>query len=105
LREANGFRAFAARGRITCDELTVADLFSLSITTVVQSAYEIGFRAAGRLMGRIDRAKTESAISNRLPARLEVRASSQPPCGAVYRDKETVLPWKLRTFSRCLLMI
>jgi LacI family transcriptional regulator len=78
LREC-GLRIPEDIGFVTFDELTVADLFSPSITTVVQPAYEIGFRATERLMGRINGMKAESAISIRLPARLEVRASSQRP--------------------------
>ena len=38
----------------TFDELTVDDIFSPSITTVVQPAYDIGFRAAEILLDRIE---------------------------------------------------
>ena len=38
----------------TFDELTVDDLFTPSITTVVQPAYEIGFKAAEILLKRIE---------------------------------------------------
>jgi LacI family transcriptional regulator len=62
----------------TFDELTVDDLFSPSITTVVQPAYDIGFRAAQLLLDRIEgRAEGKAAITVRLPASLKVRESSK----------------------------
>jgi LacI family transcriptional regulator len=60
----------------TFDELTVADLFTPSITTVVQPAYDIGFRAAEILLARINGTAAADTITLRLPAHLEVRASS-----------------------------
>lgn len=60
----------------TFDELTVDDLFTPSITTVVQPAYDIGFRAAEILLDRINGNGAGDAVTLRLPARLEVRASS-----------------------------
>ena len=60
----------------TFDELNVDDLFTPSITTVVQPACDIGFRAAEILLDRINGSAGEEAITIRLPARLEVRASS-----------------------------
>lgn len=60
----------------TFDELTVGDLFTPSITTVVQPAYDIGFRAAEILLDRINGAAEANTIALRLPAHLEVRASS-----------------------------
>jgi DNA-binding LacI/PurR family transcriptional regulator len=60
----------------TFDELTVADLFTPSITTVVQPAYDIGFRAAEILLDRINGDAEANTIALRLPAHLEVRASS-----------------------------
>jgi LacI family transcriptional regulator len=60
----------------TFDELTVADLFTPSITTVVQPAYDIGFRAAELLLDRINGTADAAPITVRLPAHLEVRASS-----------------------------
>ena len=62
----------------TFDELTVDDLFSPSITTVVQPAYDIGFRAAQILLDRIA-GKVEDGvpITVRLPATLKVRESSK----------------------------
>ena len=61
----------------TFDELTVEDLFSPSITTVVQPAYDIGFRAAETLLQRIAGAgPTDQTITIRLPAALRVRESS-----------------------------
>jgi LacI family transcriptional regulator len=63
----------------TFDELTVGDLFSPSITTVVQPAYDIGFRAAGILLDRINGLAPEQTITLRLPAKLEIRSSSRRP--------------------------
>jgi DNA-binding LacI/PurR family transcriptional regulator len=61
----------------TFDELTVDDLFLPAITTVVQPAYDIGFRAAEILLQRIEEGFTdEEAITIRLPASLKVRDSS-----------------------------
>jgi len=61
----------------TFDELTVEDLFTPSITTVVQPAYDIGFRAAEILLQRIEgRGPADQTITIRLPAALKVRASS-----------------------------
>jgi LacI family transcriptional regulator len=62
----------------TFDELTVDDLFSPSITTVVQPAYDIGFKAAEILLDRIEgRAEDGTPITVRLPAILKVRESSK----------------------------
>jgi LacI family transcriptional regulator len=62
---------------VTFDELTVDDLFTPSITTVVQPAYDIGFRAAQILLERIENGNSEGApITVRLPAKLRVRDSS-----------------------------
>jgi len=65
---------------VTFDELTVDDLFKPSITTVVQPAYEIGFRAAEILMQRIEAiGERGESVTVRLPAKLLVRASSGLP--------------------------
>src|SRR5215469_1788367 len=64
----------------TFDELTVGDLFTPAITTVVQPAYDIGFRAAEILLDRINGAAEANTIALRLPAHLEVRASSGRRC-------------------------
>jgi len=61
----------------TFDELTVDDLFTPSITTVVQPAYEIGFKAAEILLQRIEGTEKGEPVTVRLPARLVVRASSR----------------------------
>jgi DNA-binding LacI/PurR family transcriptional regulator len=62
----------------TFDELTVDDLFSPSITTVVQPAYDIGFKAAQILLDRIEgKAESDKPITIRLPAILKVRESSK----------------------------
>jgi DNA-binding LacI/PurR family transcriptional regulator len=60
----------------TFDELTVDDLFAPSITTVVQPAFDIGYRAAEILLERIHGTAQEKAVTLRLPATLMVRASS-----------------------------
>ena len=63
---------------VTFDELTVDELFTPSITTVVQPAYDIGFRAAEILLERIENGNAEgAAITVRLPATLRVRESSR----------------------------
>ena len=61
----------------TFDELNVGDLFEPSITTVVQPAYDIGYRAAEILLDRIHGEAGEDTVTLRLPAHLEVRASSR----------------------------
>ena len=61
----------------TFDELGVDDLFSPSITTVVQPAYDIGFRAAELLLERIaGTAPRDQTVTIRLPAALKIRQSS-----------------------------
>ncbi len=60
----------------TFDELIMDDLFTPSITTVVQPAYDIGFRAGQMLLDRIKGIAPRENVMLRLPARLEVRASS-----------------------------
>jgi LacI family transcriptional regulator len=72
-----GLRTPEDIGFVTFDELTVDDLFTPSITTVVQPAYDIGFRAAEILLNRINGTAEEQKIELRLPAHLEVRSSSQ----------------------------
>lgn len=61
----------------TFDELAVDELFTPAITTVVQPAYEIGFKAAEMLLARIEGTQNGDAVTVRLPARLVVRASSK----------------------------
>jgi DNA-binding LacI/PurR family transcriptional regulator len=62
----------------TFDELTVDDLFSPSITTVVQPAYGIGFEAARILLDRIEgKAEDGVPVTVRLPATLKIRDSSK----------------------------
>ena len=62
----------------TFDELGVDDLFSPSVTTVVQPAYEIGSRAANLLLDRIERVPgLEETVTLRLSATLKVRESTQ----------------------------
>jgi len=62
----------------TFDELTVDDLFTPSVTTVVQPAYDIGFQAAKILLQRIDEGEARGKmIAIRLPATLKIRESSR----------------------------
>jgi LacI family transcriptional regulator len=62
----------------TFDELTVDDLFSPAITSVVQPAYDIGFKAAQLLLDRIEGVTVQGEpVTVRLPATLKVRDSSQ----------------------------
>jgi len=65
---------------VTFDELTTEDLFRPSITSIVQPAYDIGYRATEILMDRIQKgsaaALASSRIEIRLPAMLKVRESS-----------------------------
>ena len=62
----------------TFDELTVDDLFSPSVTTVVQPAYDIGFKAAEILLDRImGKGVAGESITVRLPATLKIRESSK----------------------------
>ena len=60
----------------TFDELTVDDLFTPSITSVVQPAYDIGFQAMEILLGRIEGTEKGAPKTLRLPASLKVRCSS-----------------------------
>jgi DNA-binding LacI/PurR family transcriptional regulator len=72
---------------VTFDELTVDDLFAPAVTTVVQPAYEIGFRAAEILLKRIEGAATEETFTVRLPATLKIRETSRAAvAGAGIRD-------------------
>lgn len=65
-------------GFVTFDELAVEDLFSPAITTIVQPAYDIGFRAAGILLQRIEESpRAEGFHTVRLPAVLKPRESSR----------------------------
>ncbi len=66
-------------GFVTFDELTANDVFSPSITTIVQPASAIGCRAAEILLQRITgTAGSARPIHESLPATLEIRDSSQP---------------------------
>jgi DNA-binding LacI/PurR family transcriptional regulator len=65
-------------GFVTFDELTVDDLFSPAITTIVQPAYEIGSRAAEILLDRIEKVNPADGVKTiRLPATLKIRESSR----------------------------
>ena len=62
---------------VTFDEITAEDIFRPAITSVVQPAYEIGFRAAEILIERIHAGPAQGPrIEARLPATLKVRESS-----------------------------
>jgi DNA-binding LacI/PurR family transcriptional regulator len=64
----------------TFDELTVDDLFSPAITSVVQPAYDIGYRAAEILLTRIEGERPnaeQGPITIRLPATLKVGETSR----------------------------
>ena len=72
-----GLRTPQDIGFATFDELTVDDLFKPSITTVVQPAYDIGYRAAQMLLRRIEGEGAGDPPSTiRLRATLKVRESS-----------------------------
>jgi DNA-binding LacI/PurR family transcriptional regulator len=72
---------------VTFDELSVSDLFTPAITTIVQPAFQIGFRACEILLGRINGAITKDGVLNEcLPATLNVRESSR---GKVVRTPST----------------
>ena len=65
-------------GLVTFDELTVHELFSPAVTTVIQPAHEIGVRAAEILLKRIEEgwSRSKAPINVRLPATLQIRESS-----------------------------
>jgi len=66
----------------TFDELTIDDLFLPSITTIVQPAHDIGYRAAELLLKRIEGEEMQdSPVTIRLPAVLKIRASSRTKTG------------------------
>lgn len=61
----------------TFDELTIEDLFTPAITTVVQPAYDIGLQGARILLERLEQGgEREEPVAIRLPATLKVRESS-----------------------------
>jgi DNA-binding LacI/PurR family transcriptional regulator len=66
-------------GFVTFDELTVDDLFTPAVTTIVQPAHEIGVRAAEILLRRIGEgwSADKIPITVRLPATLRIRESSR----------------------------
>jgi DNA-binding LacI/PurR family transcriptional regulator len=65
---------------VTFDELTAEDIFRPSITSIVQPAYDIGYRATEILLQRIQTGTVARRdcprIEIRLPATLKVRESS-----------------------------
>ncbi|HKW97574.1 MAG TPA: LacI family DNA-binding transcriptional regulator [Bryobacteraceae bacterium] len=75
---ACGLRTPEDIGFATFDELALDDLFIPRVTTVVQPAYDIGYRAAAILLDRIQqRPKQPAPVTVRLPATLQVRESSR----------------------------
>jgi DNA-binding LacI/PurR family transcriptional regulator len=74
-----GLRTPEDIGFVTFDELTVDELFTPAVTTVVQPAHEIGVRAAEILLKRIEEgwSPSKSTITVRLPATLQIRESSR----------------------------
>ena len=65
-------------GFVTFDELTVDDLFSPAITTIVQPAFEIGYKASEILLERIEETERAAPVHTvRLPAALRIRESSR----------------------------
>jgi LacI family transcriptional regulator len=72
-----GLRTPEDIGFATFDELAVDDIFTPSITTIVQPAYDIGYRAAEILLNRISGITEAESVTLRLPAHLEIRASSR----------------------------
>ena len=83
-----GLRTPEDIGFATFDDLTqVDDIFRPSITTILQPAYDIGFRAAEILLERLEQGKnrTNEPISVRLPATLKIRESSRRVAAAARR--------------------
>ncbi len=74
-----GLRTPQDIGFVTFDELTVDDLFTPSVTTIVQPAHEIGVRAAEILLQRIEEGRhgKKEPITVRLAATLQIRDSSR----------------------------
>jgi DNA-binding LacI/PurR family transcriptional regulator len=90
LRDA-GLKTPEDIGFVTFDELTVDDLFTPALTTVVQPAYEIGFRASEILLERISGEKNNGELFTvRLPAKLVVRESSRRVLRKTSRSAEPV---------------
>ncbi len=79
-------------GFVTFDELTLDDLFTPAITTIVQPAYDIGCRASEILLERIDQPEWDrnDIYTVRLPATLKVRDSSRKVARREGRPAEVV---------------
>ena len=72
---------------VTFDELTSEELFRPGITSIVQPAFDIGYRAVEVLLRRIGKGGDGSAVERvRLPATLVVRESSKSP----YRSESKI---------------
>lgn len=75
-----GLRTPEDMALVTFDELTVDDLFQPAVTTVIQPAYDIGYRAAQILLERIQGGGNLTETTTvRLPATLKIRDSSRLP--------------------------
>jgi len=75
-----GLRTPEDMALVTFDELTVDDLFQPAVTTVIQPAYDIGYRAAQILLQRIETGGSlAETMTVRLPATLKIRDSSRLP--------------------------
>jgi DNA-binding LacI/PurR family transcriptional regulator len=63
---------------VTIDDFTIEDFFQPSITSVIQPAFDMGYRAVEVLLDRIAKGKDDSTRQKiRLPATLVVRDSSK----------------------------
>ena len=77
-------------GFVTFDELTVDDLFLPSVTTVIQPAYDIGYRAAEILLNRLEGlAPGDETVTVRLSAVLKVGDSSRARSALIGKGQTT----------------
>ncbi len=77
LRDA-GLRIPNDIGFATFDEVVPEDVFHLSLTTIVQPAYRIGYEAANILVKRIQKKLTQlDPVTLRFPPELRIGKSSQ----------------------------
>jgi DNA-binding LacI/PurR family transcriptional regulator len=73
---------------VTLDDFTVQDFFQPSITSVIQPAFDMGYRAVEVLLDRIGKGKDDSLRQKiRLPATLVVRNSTKAIHSAARRKK------------------
>ncbi len=64
---------------VSFDELTSESFFEPGITSVVQPAFEIGYRGVNLVLDRIESSKRRAYKSVRLDAKLTIRESSMRP--------------------------